>query len=86
MESEWGEKEDVEYDFQKLIVAAKAETRLLVFSARTESAGDEIVDSCKKGIAAFADTCPGARYLFACWLNERADRGSDAFVFKLHVV
>ncbi len=79
LESQWDDKEDVEDDFQRLMVA-RADHRVLVFEAYTQDDADIIVKECIHAVGAYRGTAAGDRYLFACWLAD------NRFYFRLHVV
>jgi hypothetical protein len=78
MESEWTPKE-VWDDFEKLLVA-RADHRVMVLWARTETQARTRIEELIKGVAAYRRTEPGDRYLFACWVDEL-----DHFLTELYV-
>ncbi len=77
MESEWGNKDAIRFDFEKLLVA-RAKYRLLIFQGIKIQ---EILVDLKQRINIFESRQKGDRYLFAGW-----DKKKQQFIIDNYVV
>ncbi|MFZ0887515.1 MAG: hypothetical protein WA005_03615 [Candidatus Binataceae bacterium] len=78
LESEWMGKAEIKYDFEKLL-AARAEHRVMVFSAESRRGVETQVKRLRAMIAAFRQGQSGDRYLLAGWYGK--GRSPGAFIF-----
>lgn len=70
LESEWERSiDDIMDDFQKMLLA-KADHRVMIFRAKTEKKGIDIIEELIKQVETFHHTEPCDRYLFAFWCDE----------------
>ena len=65
MESEWGSKDEVIYDFEKLLVA-RAPYKVMIFEADGGEC-EEIFNSLRAGIDSYRHLCKQEHYVLACW-------------------
>jgi hypothetical protein len=68
LESEWTLGAEA-YDFDKLL-AARANHRVMVFTALKREGKGGSIDRLIRRLQAFQQNRPGDRYLFAAWVNE----------------
>ena len=80
-ECEWGNLGDVEYDFQKLLLA-RSKVRVMVYDAGPANGEyqEEIRDRLREHVGIFNGT-EGDTYLLIGWLHENTEKG---FSFQFH--
>ena len=70
-ESEWGSKDDVYYDFEKLLLA-RADVRVMVFDGRVYGAANmDRFEEFAKYIGKCDSTETGDTYLLAAWMPDK---------------
>ena len=67
-ECEWGTKQDVWDDFQKLLVG-RAKVRVMIFSANSWDKASSLVEELNRQIERFVSSQKGDRYLFASYVD-----------------
>ncbi|MXW79535.1 MAG: hypothetical protein F4Z57_11250 [Gemmatimonadetes bacterium] len=80
-ECEWDNLGEVEYDFQKLLLA-RSKVRVMVYDAgpANEEYQEEICDRLREHVGTFNGT-EGDTYLLIGWLHENTEKG---FRFQFH--
>ena len=76
LESEWKRGQEIHNDFQKLIVA-RADLRVMIFSAVNEDSADSEIRKIKKQVRQFTLGGPADRYLIAAFSEE-----NGSFIFS----
>ena len=80
-ECEWGNKDCIGDDFQKLLLA-RADVRVMIFNGNYYKEGASIpsdgISDFRKYIRECEHTCPGDTYLFAARLHESEDRDGES--------
>lgn len=69
LESEWLRPDDVDDDFQKLLIA-RADLRVMVFGAKTREEFSSTVDRLRRWVDEFEASIPGDRFLLCGWCND----------------
>ena len=81
-ECEWGNKQQVWDDFQKLLISC-AEVRVLIFQCSSRDHASSLVEELKRQIQCFDSRQEGERYLFASYVEEENPPFSvEEYVFR----
>ncbi|MYA28459.1 MAG: hypothetical protein F4090_02745 [Nitrospira sp. SB0672_bin_25] len=70
-ECEWGNKQNVWDDFQKLLVI-RADIRVLIFECNSRRAASRLVEEFKQQIEVFKSSQKGDKYLFASYVEKES--------------
>lgn len=69
VECEWGTKQEVWDDFQKLLIC-RAEVRVMIFSANSCDKASSLVEELNRQIERFVSSQKGDKYLFASYVEK----------------
>ena len=82
LESEWGNRKDIIYDFEKLLIARSGH-RVMIFQEK-EREIQKLMDNLVGRIKAFKFTQKGDRYLFSGWCLYK-DNKKNEFIHRLYI-